>query len=269
MPNQHTTLQGKRILVTRAKHQSQLLSQLIEQAGGQVIQFPVLEIVAPQNTQLINQQLSKTKTWDWVIFTSANAVNYAVEMTANQLPLSSMTRIAAIGGNTANTLTKHGISVDLIPVVSSSEGLAESPEMQQINHLNCLVIKGEGGRAVLEKRLSERGAVVTTVDVYRRICPKSDSKSLLDQWSRQAIEYVTITSVEALDNLIHLIGDQGFKRLQEATLIVLSQRIHTAAINKGLSKVVIASSTSDKGIIESIVQLEKIGLKSAPRVQSE
>ncbi|MEE9412245.1 MAG: uroporphyrinogen-III synthase [Methylococcales bacterium] len=268
MLNHYEPLQGKRILVTRAKHQSHHLTQLIEQAGGQAIQFPVLEIMALQNTHLINQQLSKSKTWDWIIFTSTNAVNYAVEITNNQLPITALTKVAAIGSNTANSLNKHGISVDLIPIVSSSEGLSATPEMQQINNLNCLVIKGVGGANLLEKILNARGASITTADVYRRICPKSDAVSLLDQWKRKTIEYVTITSVEALHNLIQLIGDQGFKQLQQATIIALSQRIQAAAINKGLSKVVIATSTSDKGIIESIVQLQKIGLKSAPRVQS-
>ncbi|MEE9424429.1 MAG: uroporphyrinogen-III synthase [Methylococcales bacterium] len=269
MPDQHKPLQGIRILVTRAKHQNQHLSQLIEQAGGKAIAFPVLEIIAPQNIQSINSQLSKTNTWDWIIFTSANAVNYAVDITNQQLPITEITKIAAIGDKTANCLAKHGITVDLIPAVSSSEGLASSLEMQTINNLNCLIIKGEGGRTMLEKQLSERGAVITTVDVYRRICPKSDSLSLLDQWSQQAINYVTVTSVEALNNLIQLIGDQGFKRLKEATIVVFSQRIHAAAINKGLVNVVIATSTSDKGIIESMVQIQKIGLKSTPRVQSD
>lgn len=268
MPDQHKPLQGKRILVTRAKHQNQHLSQLIEQAGGKAIVFPVLEIIAPQNIQSINSQLSKNNTWDWIIFTSANAVHYAADITNNQLPITETTKIAAIGAKTANHLVKHGITVDLIPATSSSEGLASSLEMQQINNLNCLIIKGEGGRTILEKRLSERNAMITTVNVYRRICPKSDATSLLDQWSRQTINYVTVTSVEALDNLIQLIGNQGFKRLKEATIIAFSQRIQTNAVSEGLSNVVIATSTSDQGIIESMVNLQKIGLKSTPRVQS-
>lgn len=269
MPDQQKPLKNKRILVTRPQHQNQRLSELIHQAGGHVIIFPVLEIVAPDNIDSIQQQLTNTATWDWIIFTSANAVNYAVDIVNNQLPISPTTRIAAIGSNTANTLHQHGIAVDLIPTISSSEGLIASLQLQQINNQQCLIIKGEAGRTILATLLDEKGAVVTTVEVYRRICPNSNAVALITQWAQQTIDYVTITSVEALNNLIQLIGENGFKLLQNSIIVALSQRIHDAANNKGLAKVVTATSASDSGLLESMVQIQKIGLKSAPRVQSE
>jgi uroporphyrinogen-III synthase len=264
----HKPLQHKRILVTRPKHQSQHLSQLIEQAGAQALLFPVLEIIAPHNIQLAQQTLSETSAWDWIIFTSVNAVNYAIEITNNQLPITTTTRIAAIGIKTANSLVKHGITVDLIPSITSSEGLVSTAEMQLIKHQRCLIIKGEAGRTLLAERLRSQGANITNAEVYRRICPNSDSKWLIQQWNTQAIDYVTITSVEALNNLIQLIGDRGVTLLKTTTLVVLSSRIHDAAICKGLTNVIIATTTSDQSIIETIVQLQKIGLKSTPRVQS-
>ncbi|MEE9345674.1 MAG: uroporphyrinogen-III synthase [Methylococcales bacterium] len=256
MNDQNKPLQDSRILITRPKLQSKQLSELIEQAGGQAILFPVLEIIAPNNTHLIHQQLSKTEAWDWIIFTSANAVNHAITVTNNQLPIKPITKIAAIGLNTANSLSKHGITVNLIPNISSSEGLA-STIMQLTEHRNCLIIKGEGGRNILQKCLIQHGGMVTTVDVYRRICPDSNTGSLLDQWRCQAIDYVTVTSVEGLNNLIQLIGDQGFELLQKTTIVALSQRIRDAGIKTGLSNIVVASSTSDKGIFETIVHCTK------------
>lgn len=269
MPDQHKPLKDKRILVTRPQHQNQRLSQLIHQAGGHAIIFPVLEIVAPDNVRLAQQQLSNTMDWDWIIFTSANAVNYAIDITNNHLPISPTTRIAAIGANTANTLQQHGIAVDLIPTISSSEGLIASLELQQIYTLKCLIIKGKAGRTILATLLDEKGAVVTTVEVYRRICPNSNAVALITQWTQQTIDYVTITSVEALNNLIQLIGENGFKLLQNSIIVALSQRIHHAANNKGLTKVVTATSSSDSGLLGSMIQIQKSGLKSAPRVQSE
>ncbi len=269
MPDQQKPLKDIRILVTRPQHQNQHLSQLIHQAGGHAIMFPVLEIVAPDNVRLVQHQLSNTMVWDWIIFTSANAVNYAIDIASNQLPISPTTRIAAIGANTVNTLHQHGITVDLIPTISSSEGLLASLQLQQINNQQCLIIKGEAGRTVLATLLDEKGAVVTTVEVYRRICPNSNAAALITQWTQQTIDYVTITSVEALNNLIQLIGENGFKLLQNSIIVALSQRIHDAANNKGLANAVIAASASDSGLLESMVQTQKIGLKSAPRVQSE
>jgi len=268
MRDQGNLLQDKRILVTRPKHQSQRLTQLIERAGGHAIQFPVLEITHPEDIQTVTKQLSNTRKPDWLIFTSANAVDFAIICCQHQLPISQNTKIAAIGDNTAKTLRSYGISVDLIPRISSSEGLAAALNLQQMNNKQCLIIKGEGGRSVLSRLLIQQGASVTTADVYRRICPSIDASSLLDQWRYQAIDYVSVNSIEALDNLIQLIGDEGWDLLKKSVLIALSQRVGDAAYKRGLSNVVTATSTSDSGIIESIVQIQQNGLKSTPRVQT-
>ncbi len=268
MHDQPNPLQGKRILVTRPAHQNQLLTQLIKDTGAQAIQFPVIEIVAPHHSKLVQRKISTYNHLDWIIFTSANAVSHAIQLTNNQLPINKNTKIAAIGHNTAACLKQHHIKVDLIPEISNSEGLASALRLQQIEDNCCLIIKGEGGRSILADLLTRHGSNVTIANVYRRICPDVNANLLLDQWRNQTIDFVTVTSVEALNNLIQLIGKQGFQLLETSTMITISQRVHDAALNQGLSKVVTATSTSDRGMIESIVQIHKIGLKSTPRVQS-
>ncbi|HFD11951.1 MAG TPA: uroporphyrinogen-III synthase [Crenotrichaceae bacterium] len=268
MPDCPTRLQGTRVLVTRPEHQNQHLSRLIEQAGGIAIQFPVLAIVASDNSRSINRKLSTTQIYDWIIFTSANAVNYAIEMSKHQLPISDNTKIAAIGSRTAQSLQDYGISVDLIPKNANSEGLLAALQMQQIQHQQCLIIKGEGGRSVLAASLKQQGADVHTVDVYRRICPDVNADNLLNQWQHEPINYVTITSIETLNNLISIIGIKGFRLLRDTTIVALSKRVHDEALSKGLPNVLTATTISDAGIIESIVMKQKIDLDSAPRVQS-
>ncbi len=50
-------LHGAGVLVTRPQHQAGPLCRLIEQAGGDVIRFPVLEITEPGDTTLLNKHL--------------------------------------------------------------------------------------------------------------------------------------------------------------------------------------------------------------------
>ncbi len=268
MHNLDKPLSGKRILVTRPKHQNQNLSHLIEQSGGQAILFPVIEIRPYDNFATINSQFSNFNHWDWIIFTSANSVKFAFEINNDLSAINKTTKVAAIGSSTANHLHKRGISVDLVPKVSNSEGLCSALQMQQIKDKRCLIIKGLGGRSVLGQSLTQIGAKVTHLDVYRRQCPNSNPQFLLDQWKSNMIDFVTVTSVETLKNLLNLIGDENIPLLKKSIIVTLSRRVQNAAIKNGLSNVVTATETSDDGIVESIVQIQKNGLKSTPRVQS-
>lgn len=261
-------LQDLNILVTRPEHQNNNLAELIELAGGKAIKFPVMEIVAPDNLEIASMQLSKSGQWDWLIFTSANAVNFALKICQRQLSVTGTTKVAAIGETTANCLLKYGIKANLVPQTSNSERLASALQMQQISNKRCLIIKGEGGREKLQEILTNLGAIVTSVNVYRRTCPETNPELLLKHWSHEGIDFVTITSVESLENLIRLIGEKGHDLLKQSVVVAFSPRIRDAAFKRGLTQVITAATTSDSSIIESIVQAHQNSLKSTPRVQS-
>ena len=57
--------------------------------------------------------------YDWVLFTSRNAVEPLLERLDGALP-----RVAAVGPGTAEALRDHGIEPALVAVVSTQEGLA-------------------------------------------------------------------------------------------------------------------------------------------------
>lgn len=267
-PDIHRALQGITILVTRPEPQNIKLKQLIEQEGGKAILFPMLEIVPVTNNSKATHQLSTKNHWDWIIFTSANAVNYALKICHNQLPLSSRTQIAAIGKATAKALQTKHIKVDLIPQQSNSEGLLQSLNMQLNNKSRCLIVKGEGGRSLIRTELANTGVNVETVDVYRRRRPELNPASLLNQWRSGQIDYVTVNSVETLTNLVQIIGTTGLTLLKETMLITISKRVQQAAENIELSKTITAIETSDNGIIETLVKLQNNSLKNTPGVQS-
>ncbi|MCH9698843.1 MAG: uroporphyrinogen-III synthase [Gammaproteobacteria bacterium] len=267
-PDIHRALQGITVLVTRPEPQNLKLKQLIEQAGGKAILFPVLEILPVTNTSKAVRQLSAANHWDWIIFTSVNAVNHALEICHNQLPLSLRTHIAAIGKATARSLQSRQIKVDLIPPQSSSEGLLQSLVVQLNDKSRCLIIKGEGGRSLLRTELTNKGVQVDTVDVYRRTCPGLNPSSLLEQWSSGGIDYVVVNSVETLTNLVQIIETAGLALLKDTMLIALSKRVQHAAEKIELSKTITAIDTSDNGIIETLVKLQNNGLKNTSGVQS-
>ena len=67
-------LAGRRVLVTRAAHQAGKLSDALRALGAEPVEVPVLEIGPPENLEPLDAALRKLATYDWLIFTSANAV---------------------------------------------------------------------------------------------------------------------------------------------------------------------------------------------------
>ncbi|WP_256361533.1 uroporphyrinogen-III synthase, partial [Methylomonas koyamae] len=61
--------------MTRPAAQAENLCGLIERCGGVPVRFPTLEIAARQPEA---QAVQDAETGDWLIFTSSNAVDFAI-----------------------------------------------------------------------------------------------------------------------------------------------------------------------------------------------
>ncbi|MBM4325432.1 MAG: uroporphyrinogen-III synthase, partial [Deltaproteobacteria bacterium] len=111
-------LLGKKILITRAREQSREFTTRLKRLGAEVIEFPTIEIVPPSSWKGVDHAVAKLKSYDWVIFTSANGVNFffqRLKEKGKNRHLLSGSKICAIGPATAEQLRKKNIRVDLIP----------------------------------------------------------------------------------------------------------------------------------------------------------
>jgi uroporphyrinogen-III synthase len=69
-------LTGKTILVTRSLGQSNQFSDRLTAAGATVIEMPALEIGPPSSWEALDQAISHLSTFNWLILTSSNGVEY-------------------------------------------------------------------------------------------------------------------------------------------------------------------------------------------------
>ena len=106
---------GLTVVVTRPAHQAGGLAGAIEAAGGRVLRFPVVAIAPPPNPAAAQAKLADLKSYDWVIFVSANAVSAAFALAGGTLRPGPRTRLAAIGAATAAALTAQGLPLALRP----------------------------------------------------------------------------------------------------------------------------------------------------------
>ena len=139
-----------KVVVTRSAPQSDALVARLEALGHEVVRCPLIR-VEPLGDDPID-----TASYDWIVVTSPNG---AVEL-ARRL-VGRPTQIAAIGPGTAEALREHGLTADLVPRISTQEGLlAELPPGR------VLLAAAEGARRLLvEERDADFVALYRTVEL--------------------------------------------------------------------------------------------------------
>jgi uroporphyrinogen-III synthase len=246
-------LNGACVLVTRPEHQAENLSRLIEQRGGVAVRFPTLEIVSRDDDR-IKSTLANLDGFQWVVFISANAVNFALKANSGKIPRTKSVRFAAVGQATAQAMKMAGLPVDLVPEYGyNSEALLEMPQLQQVEGQNCLIVRGEGGREQLATTLRSRGAEVDYLEVYKRIIPRMDSSPVVELLAQHRLDVITVTSAEALQNLSLMLGEKNNKLLSLIPLVVVSDRIRCLAADMGFNRITVTDSPIDTAILETVI----------------
>ena len=254
-PDKHS-LRNFSVLVTRPDQQSQGLCQAIEALGGRSIQFPVLEIKPAHDTEALSQMLDNLSDYDIGIFISANAVNYTL---IHNISLPAAMKVAAIGKATTQALEKHSVAVDICPDHDfSSEALLQMPAMNKVAGKSVVIFRGNGGREALADSLRARGAEVSYIEVYRRELPQVDATGLLAEWKENGIDAIVTTSLQGLENLQTLLGEQGRLYCQKTAMVVMSERMLKMTEEIGIkADVLVATEACDEAIVAALIKLHR------------
>ncbi|MGB4497346.1 MAG: uroporphyrinogen-III synthase [Methylococcaceae bacterium] len=244
-------LNQAKILVTRPSHQAENLCELIRVNHGIPIRLPTLEIIPViLNNSEIEHHLTQT---NWFIFTSTNAVRcYCSQLDDAKMRQLKTKSCLAIGKATAKALISVGLNVDLMPLDGyNSEALLALEQLQDVSNKVIVIIRGENGRETLADTLKRRGAIVSYQDVYKRKIPQIDSAKIF----QQKIDFITITSGEAIENLVNMLPKSQHDLLKKIPLIVVSERIQTIAKNLGFENIALAQTPSDDAILKTITTI--------------
>ena len=237
-----------KVLVTRPEHQAQPLSEALKSLGAEVVQFSTLKIVPVEDQESIKNTLENVDLYDIAVFISANAVFNAAPYL---ISITEKTLIIAMGPATSRALIEAGFKRHYVPAKPyTTEALLEMPIFYDVNAQKILIIKGEGGRNLLANKLSERGAQVTQLSVYRRECPESDPEVLKSFWEGDDQRIIVVTSGESLRNLYELTPVDYRSQLFETPLMVVSPRVAEIAREiGGFAETLVADSAQDEAII--------------------
>ncbi len=190
-------LAGRRILVTRAQSQSTGLSELLRSEGAEPVQFATIRIQPTDDWSAVDAALRDITHYDWVVFTSANAVRIWMErlqaLSFNITAMASL-RVAAIGPATADALRVAGVHVDLVPPESVAESALAALCAEGVAGRRFLLPQAAAARAVLAVGLETAGAAVTVVPLYDTLPAQEDARAVLSEIASGRIDAVTFTS---------------------------------------------------------------------------
>jgi uroporphyrinogen III methyltransferase/synthase len=203
------TLFGKGIVITRPERQADELAVLLEKEGAQAINFPTIKIVPPQDWNALDGAINKLDMYDWLIFTSANGVQYFFErLFALNKDIRALKgiKICCIGPATAEQITKRGIKVDLVPEHYISEGILKSFAEIDMQKKKVLIPRAAQARDILPEGLKKMGALVDVVTAYATVSSGEKKKKLEELIREKHIDVITFTSSSTITNFLEIMG---------------------------------------------------------------
>ena len=248
-------LEGVGVLVTRPRSQASELVAAIEAAGGTAFCFPVLEIVAIDES-VVSAKADALARPDVVIFVSRNAVEYGLEYSQGG-------QLAAIGPSTAAAIAAAGRIADIQPSAGyDSEHLLAEPILNEVAGKHIRIIRGGAGRELLAEELVARGAHVDYLSVYERRLPEVSPQTLSDleaRWRQGSINIITSMSVQSFRNLVALLPAWCEAQLEMTPLVTPAGRVLKEVLDRyPASRPIIASGPRAEEMVEAIIALHKV-----------
>ena len=214
-------LSGRRVLVTRAREQASALGDALQRKGAEVLVVPAIEIAPPASYCGLDAALTTLRAYDWLLFTSANAVS-AFALRARRLGLSPVARrVGVIGPATARAVLAEGVAleIDVQPRQFVAEALVEALG-EQVRGRSVLLVRAAEARDVLVDGLQQAGAEVTVAAAYKTVVPGDSVRTLQDAFHSRDTkpDIATFTSGSSATNLASLLQTAGLELPAEMVL---------------------------------------------------
>ncbi|GAB4274620.1 MAG: uroporphyrinogen-III C-methyltransferase [Candidatus Rifleibacteriota bacterium] len=197
---------GRKIVVTRSRHQASNLLEQLKELGADAIEFPTIRIVQHLDNSLFNEFMQRFDKFSCLVFTSVNGVEGFIESLINakkDLRALGGKKIICIGPATAKAFIRRGIIPDFVPKTYVAESLL--PYFAERKPAKVALLRAEKARETLPKALEQIGYEVEIFPVYHTEYENTNNKAVINLLESERIDLVTFTSSSTVEGFYRAI----------------------------------------------------------------
>jgi uroporphyrinogen-III synthase len=248
-------LEGKRIVVTRAVEQSRDLMARLENMGAIVLLFPAVSFSEPSDTVVLDRAIRSLAEYDWILFTSANAVRFfagrcrklGVEPSQEGNYL-----CAAVGPATASAVAAEGFSVDHVAQEFLGSALARELSASLAGK-KILLPRSERARPDLPNALKAVGADVMEIVAYHTGGVGVIEPEVMQAIREAQVDVISFFSPSAIENMRVELGEELLSRLgAKAAMAAVGPVTASALRSAGLLVAIEAPLATSKSLAAAI-----------------
>jgi uroporphyrinogen-III synthase len=271
-------LAGKCVVVTRAIEQTSDLLARLTACGAVPISLPLVSFAPPEDYALLDAALDQLQSFDWIIFTSANAVHaVTTRLQSHQRHLGASGRqnpfilspagedarrigapnstphIAVVGPATEAAATSSGFVTAYVG--KTHLGVALAQELgDRLRNKSIFLPHSDRANPDLPAALRGLGAKLTEVIAYRTIPPADTDHSRAQQVLGNHADAILFFSPSAVHNFADLAGRDHLAAVQDKIAIAAVGPITAGALRElGVHRIIIAADTTSASVVDALV----------------
>jgi uroporphyrinogen-III synthase len=277
-------LAGVRVVVTRAERQAGGLAAAFAAAGAEVELLPLLEVTPPADPVPLASAAAELRLYDWVVFTSANAVEAllshspvldgagpavldapsalgspaaattsAAPAAAGDLP--PRLRVAAVGAATAAAL--RGLGVEPTLVAAGGEQSAAGLLGALLSHLDCgqrvLLPQAADALPMLREGHLAAGIAAVAITAYEKRLPPAAPRRAAELFSDTPIGWVTFTSPSVVRHFAGLFAGDWQRRRGELQAASIGPVTSAELRRHGVEPTGEAAEPTDEQLVAAVI----------------
>ncbi len=247
---------GKRIIVTRARKQASDMITRLSALGAQCLEYPVIKIIAPEDTRPLDRAIETLEDYDWLVFTSVNGVEmFFNRLFASQKDARALGRVqtASIGPATAGRLLSYGVASDIIPESYRAESVVAAFQNIPVKGRRVLLPRAAEARPVLPEELTKMGARVDEIPAYHTVLDNDGNEDLAAALSEKNVDMITFTSSSTVTNFKRLLPPDRFETLTRGVSVAAIGPITAdTARENGFTVDLVAEEYTISGLCDAI-----------------
>ncbi|MBE6413064.1 MAG: uroporphyrinogen-III synthase [Verrucomicrobiaceae bacterium] len=250
-----------RVLLTRQDNSA--VSKILKKSGVDCLDMPLINCAFEVNTDDAIDIFGELSGYDWLTFSSPNAVKgffKAFFKEFKDIRSLGIARIACVGEATAKELSKFYLCADVIPEKQTGIDMVEAMHnFESLDNLRVLSVRGNLALPDVLKALDEKRAIVDTFEVYKTVLLSlNDTDKTLIDFKKNGADVVVFASPSAVQSFVNNASKLALSDKAVRPKIVAIGSTTAEAVKKySMNVVSVAQSPSPEDIAKAVLELLK------------